>query len=356
VGWAGGQALTTVFREASITSLFAVPVRNAFSEQGERFGLDSKIDPDRLALGERISDRDLERLQLFGVTAIAVGSASMKARLDADDRFVPVSPPGSNRLYAIPSLAGPLATIPARGPVLTFAPWSVKPRPAEELDFVRLAEEAIASGWLDAPLVRARTGRLDTEALEPFPAVLIAKYEADDSARALARLTDYVRGGGKLVLLERPGPLFERLRMLEAEPGVRVVLDAHGSVAGATSRAGVEEQANVLFAALDALLPAGQPPAKVASTRLDHDTTKVVLDNPTRARVPVYLKQSHFPDWQSDGGEDVYLASPSFQLAFTNAGSLTLRRKPGPMPSVAALASLLGLVWIGWLSRPRAAR
>lgn len=110
--------------------------------------------------------------------------------------------------------------IPGDAPVLAFARFSVKPRPDDGVDFIRLGEEMFASARLDVPLALAREPRLDrADDWDCFGAVLIADYAYDWIDRAYEAVERASRSH-PVVLWPSADPLFPRLAALA---GVRVV-------------------------------------------------------------------------------------------------------------------------------------
>jgi hypothetical protein len=352
VGSSGHASLTTVFREASLSSLFAVPLRNALSTAPEVFGIDSKLDPIAMRGSGRLDDGAIARLAAFAVGSIIAGSPETQARLDGDARFVPLGPPGPWRTYGIALPAPPWAEIPARGPLITFASLSVKARPDGGHDFMRLGEEAFARAWLDAPMVHAEV-ELEDAPLDRFPLALVVDARSRDTTRALEHLRHYLDGGGALVLLDDDTPLHAALRTLAAHPRVRVVprlaAPQHEIAEDALARAATDIAG--LFAAVDALLPRGM--ARPVAMQSHSAGVTLRLSTVPSAPVPVLLRQTYFPDWQGEGGEHVWLASPSFQLVFMDRAALTLRRRATRLHAAGWIGSALGLLLLAYSLRGR---
>jgi hypothetical protein len=335
VGASGGHSLTTVFRESSLNVFFAVPMRNRFSSVKETFGVDSKADAHDFA---GTWEDDLARLRLFNVRYFAVRSDELKTRLAEVPGMRRESPEGRWELHAFEAPAPGIAVVPTHAPVLTFAPFSVKRRPAFGFDFVRLGEEMLAAGRLDAPLVLSRTGRLDTEDWERFRTALVTEYRYEDLERAYAALERFSRDR-HVVLLEAADPLYTRLARLASERPTLHLVPVQASE-------GLSEARIIHQRLLDTLDTVKEPlrdVPRVVSSKLEGERLDLELDSEPTQPVPIWVRQGYFPTWKNPEGEPVYMATPTFQLTFVRQREATLRIQRGGLEWVSALLSLLGV-------------
>lgn len=349
-GMRGARSVSTVFREASIGVLFAIPLRNSFSLVPEAFGVDHKIDGADLKLDP--PEKHLARLRLFNVRYLAVRSEETKARLATFPGLRRLSPEGRWELWGLDAEAPGYAAVPAYAPVLTFADFSVKPRPDDGVDFIRLGEEMFASGRLEVPLALAREARLDrSEDWERFGAALITAYRYDELERAYAVVERESRTK-PIVLWPSADPLHARLVELgKTRPNLRFVEPPPRT---GDRRAGREACLRILDAVDAVRAPLAGAPA-VTAARLDGGRATIELSRAPERPVPVWIRQEYFPMWKSAGGEPVYLATPTFQLTFARERTLGLRFERGPLEWSAGLLSLLGLGIVVGLWRRRAA-
>jgi hypothetical protein len=357
-GMRGARSVTTVFREASIGVLFAVPLRNSLSATPEAFGVDHKIDGALLQADP--AEAHLARLRLFDVRYFAVRSDATKARLAVFPGAQRISPQGRWELWALPPPAAPsYAAVPAYAPVLTFASFSVKPRPDDAVDFVRIGEEAFASARLEVPLVLAHEPRLDrTDEWERFDAALVTDYRYDDLERAFDAL-EMASRTRPVLLWPSKDPLFARLAELaRSRPNLRIVAPPPAPEAPTVpERRGFGRDAcKRILDAIDAVrVPLHAAPSVVRAS-LDGGVATLELDRTPDRPTPVWIHQEFFPNWQTDDGGPVYLATPTFQLAFARGQKLRLRFERGTVEHVAALLTLLGLAVLASLARQRSLR
>lgn len=343
-GMRGARSLTTVFREAALDVMFAVPLRNSFSAKPEAFGIDHKITGSELAASGLPAT--LARLEVFNIRYFAVRSDSVKAQIQRLPDLHRISPEGAWELWGFDADAPGYATVPDYEPVLTFARFSVKPRPNDSVDFVRLGEEMFEAGRLQIPLALARDGRLDhSDDWDRFRIALITEYRYDRIDRAYEAIERASRDR-TIVLWPSADPLYARLvelgrsrptlRFVEAEPPTPLLL-AKPRLAGRLA-------CKRIMAALDAAKEPLRAAPRVSSARLDGREAEIVLDRDPERPVPIWVRQGYFPSWKNDSGEPVYLATPTFQLTFTRARSTKLHFRFTPVDWIARALSLLGLL------------
>ncbi len=356
-GMRGARALTTVFREAALNVMFAVPLRNSFSAKPEAFGVDHKITGTELAASSLPAT--LARLDLFNIRYFAVRSDSVKKQIQQLPGLHRVSPEGAWELWGFDAEAPGYAIVPSYAPVLTFARFSVKPRPDDDVDFVRLGEEMFEAGRLAIPLALAREPRLDrNDDWSRFRIVLVTDYRYDQIDRAYEALERASRDR-TVVLWASDDPLYARLVELgKTRPTLRFVERPPTNAAlQASKRLAGRFDCKAIMAALDAVKePLAGVPA-VASARLDGRDAEVDLDRAPEQPVPIWVRQGYFPSWKNDSGEPVYLATPTFQLTFAKERTTKLHFRFTKVDWIARVLSLLGLGVVAalfrWFTPPR---
>jgi len=349
-GASGAHAITTVFRESAINVMFAIPLRNSFSISPEAFGVDHKITSKDLATDA--IDKHLHRLELFNVRYFAIQSAPMKAKLDAFPGVHRETPAGREwDIYSFDAPAPGYATVPAYEPVLTFATFSVKPRPEEGYDFVRLGEEMFAAGRLRLPLVLSPCRGLDDcTHWDRFHTVLVTEYKYQDRSRAHDALDQFSKKN-HVVLLQSDDPLYMDLAKLAGtRPNIHIV---HRTTVTANSVNGRRLAARKTIEEILDTLETVRIPIEHAPTvdraDLDGGIARIHLDQQPDRVIPVWIRQGYFPNWSLPDGEPVYMATPTFQLIFTRQSEIELRFERTPVEWVGRIASLLGLAAIAFV-------
>lgn len=354
VGARGAGSLTTVFRESSINVFFAVPLRNSLSHSVESFGIDHKVTTDELRDGP--IDEQQRRLDLFNVRYFAVQSAEARSRVGRLPGVHRLSQAGRWELWGYDAPGPGYASVPSFAPVLTFASYTVKPRPEYGFDFVRLGEEMFSSGRLDVPLARSSCSTIDGCAdLARFEALLLIDYPCDDCARAREEVRRFAEHK-PVILLESESALYRELRgtLGEGQNLRWIGRTLPGAPDTATQRAAARETIGWILDAIEAVKTPLTGAPRVADARLDGITTHVTLDRDPERPVPVWIRQGYFPSWRGPEGGGVYLATPTFQLTFLDQREAALRFSPTPLERCAQAVGLLGVALLVWLSRRRA--
>lgn len=347
MGMRGARSVTTVFRESALNVMFAVPLRNAYSLKPEAFGIDHKITGVELAASS--TPAAMARFDLFNIRYFAVRSEAIKARIQSFPGISRISPEGPWEVYAFDDTPG-YAEVPAFAPVLTFAQFSVKPRPDDGVDFVRLGEEMFEAGRLEVPLVLARDLRIDkSDDWDRFSVVLITDYRYDDLQRAYEAV-ERASQKSKVLLWRSRDPLFEKLAALaKTREQLQIVEPEPPNEASLASKrmAGRFDCKRIMKAIDDARVPLKDAPLVTEAT-LDGRSATVKLNRAPDAPVPVWVRQAYFPSWRSDSGEPVYMATPTFQLTFTRQQTTNFSFRLGRADLVARTLSVLGLLLAFW--------
>lgn len=336
----GAPSLTTVFRESALTSLFAAPLRNSLSENHELFGIDSKL-PDPARLAAQPAAAHLARLDLFNVRYLVLRSPKARRRAEGTLPVRRLGGDGSWAVYELDVARRPYARVPAYEPVLTFTSFSVKPRPDDGLDFVRLGEEMFAAGRLEVPLALAPEPLDGEPGWERFRAALLVEHRYRDLERAFAAVERFSRDR-PVVFVEDGSPLAARLTGL-APTRPTLLRPVRRTTPAATVQRLLDE--------LDRVRVPVEGPA-VASAELAGGRATISLSAPPAREVPVWVHQGYLPGWANLAGQPVYLATPTFQLTWADRRELALEYRPLPAAWIGAALSLLGAVGLAaWALR-----
>ncbi|MBK9264905.1 MAG: hypothetical protein IPM54_34630 [Polyangiaceae bacterium] len=292
-------------------------------------------------------------MRLFNVRYFVVQTEATKARVASLPGVRLVSPPGEWELYAFDDPAPGHAVVPSFAPVLTFATFSVKPRPDDSLDFVRLGEEMFAAGRLDVPLVSSPCREIDTCAdWNRFRTALLIDLRYRDRTHALATIERFTRDR-HLVLVASDDPLVTDLVALARERQTIHIVER--SAAPESSRAArlvwTRDMVKRLLDVIDAIRERVQDGPIVTSATIEGDFVRVELDRDPDRAFPLWIRQTYFPNWTTPSGEPVYMATPTFQLVFATSRDIELRFSRSRAEWAGRLASLIGLLVIAVVFR-----
>ena len=336
LGAQGNEALYGIFHEASVNSLFFLPVINTFSAYPYHFGISSILGDDRDFMAQPLS-KHLERARMIGTRYLVINSPAMKSRL-ADEPTV-----GTRQdidRWSIFELKEPLpqpARVLSYRPALLVSKFTVKERRRNERNFIRYAEEQFADGWFDVLLSRADEERIDRlQNLERFGAIVLDSYECDDEQAAFDQLKRFAEQR-TLILLASEESLYQRILFARSQFKHLEIIER--------TRIEPGEKVNSLeptyhynssplrqeWAAIRQALDKSKVPVTANSVSINR-----VIDEklPTRIKldfqgsgvsepVPVLISTTFYPKWRRSDGGEIYAATPFFMLTFLDK-SVTL--------------------------------
>lgn len=325
----GHDSATGVFREASLGSLFAIPLQSRFSESARVFGIDSNVDMNvffavtsPIVLGGVLRELD--------ITHVVAHSPRIKALLAT---FPGVRMLGGTdySVYELP-WAPERVVSPSHEPVLVAAPFTVKRRTGTT-DFIRLSEELLARGVADYTVaLQHGCALVDRAQLAKFRAVLILERcgGVDDVG---ATLRAYLAAGGIVIA------------------NARALAGLPADVAGADgiTAIGRDDDALAFYDGVVAALRARVPthPLDPIGAYVDRDS--VALSVPPGQVTPVVIRATYHPSWVADHG-DVYMSTFAQTLVLADGPTIVERRRSRPRV-VGAIATLLTLVFAGFTWR-----
>jgi hypothetical protein len=307
----GHQTIWNVFRESGINAPFVVPLRNAFSNRHEDFGVVTMLaGPGGDPFYRQPLLTQMERAKLYYLNYFIIrhkrlarlflmsGTASLKKAFGGWYVFEATEPA---------ALAEELRYEPA----VVFTSLKSKDRPYEGMDaydWMRLCEEWFYRADFQTVLALAKEPYLDTSSdLDLFKTAVVVECRFRNLEKTADRLEHYMSKGGKLVFFVPPdgtAPLAARLKKSKHGQDV-VLLHKSGDV-----RLDVAK----LLAVLGAFrTPVGEK-AEVTGITVTRERVKIETNVPRGGRSWVYLKNSYFPLWRDRHGGHVYMASPAMTL------------------------------------------
>ncbi|HVF56437.1 MAG TPA: hypothetical protein VM934_09820 [Pyrinomonadaceae bacterium] len=369
LGAQGNETLSVVYREASPNSLFFNAQANAFSNGTDNFGLSSVL-ADDLDFRDQPLARHLERARFLGVRYLVVGSDEMKERLSREPSV------GARRdfdrwsIFELKGAVAPRVRALEYMPALVVGDFSVKGRRRNEYDFMRLAAEQFNDNWFDVLLARSPTSRIDRlENLDDFGALVLDTYACDDEARAFEQLRAFA-ARRPLILLSSDAPLFRRIsadisafplarivkRPASEEPGEPIEsFEPSFHYDGSSVRAAWREIRQHLEEHKLAVAPSSSD-AIQSDVMQNRILLSVDEHNSSRARIPVLIATTYFPNWHRTDGGHLYAATPFFTLTFIREPAQIVyeRRSIDRLGLWISIATMFALC--AYVARPRRIR
>ncbi len=340
----GNEALSIAYHEASVNSLFFLPVVNTLSSAPYHFGISSVLGDDLDFIRQPIS-KHLERARMVGTRYIVIHTPQIKARLAQEPAIGSWQDFGAWTVFELKESPPPRARVLPYRPALVVSDFTVKERRRNDSSFIRWAEEQFADGWFDVLLVRTPERKIDRlQDLELFGAVVLDSYECGDCNRAFKLLREFA-GKRLLVALASDAPLFQRINAARSEFTRLEVIERKKEVPG--------ERVNSLFPtyhysssqirhewiAIRRVLerdkvptfaePDGSPVVAGAVSietgknliKLDYAPLNKAVDSSVLA--PILVATTFHPKWYRADSGTIYAATPFYMLTFAD-GPVTL--------------------------------
>ena len=339
------EAGTTVFREASPSSLFYIPLQNAFSDVPLAFGISSSLANDVDFLSEPWSQRlqQARELNIHYVVSsrpIPLGSERSVIAHQLDNWIIYELPAPADQIEALAYL-----------PALVVGRASFKERRSEDVDFVRLAEEQFRSGDYAVRLVLSPTESIDSQP-DPshFGALILNDCNYGNSQTALASVRAFARDR-LVIVLSDASPACQRLSeniadlpkmitIMDDGRGENVWLDGGGTVHLAnTGPIRIWSQIRVALNAYKVAAPSATAPIYRPSV----DSQIAFSTGFPAASAPYLIRQTYSPYWRRDDNAPVYLCGPTSMVTFS-AKDTALTFKRGPLEHMAAWLSVFSAV------------
>jgi hypothetical protein len=323
----GNETLYGVFHEASVNSLFFLPVINAFSAYPYHFGISSILGDD-IDFAEQPMAKHIERARRIGAKYLVIFTQVMKDRLANEASVGQRHDCGRWSVFELKEQPAPSGQILPYRPALIVSDFTVKERRRNEHNFIRFVEEQFADGWFDVLLARSLEIRIDRLTdLDRFGALIVDAYKYDDDEAAYRKLREFAQRR-LLVLLSSRDRLYQRVKENSGEfPLLEMVErsedkpDERVNTLEPTSRYNngpLRQEWLFIRAALDRRkVPVTGSDSSSVSRSFDHRPPRIAL-NYSGAEAPVLIATTFHPRWRREDGGRIYAATPFYMLTFTD--------------------------------------
>ena len=333
----GNETLYGIFHEASVNSLFFLPVINTLSAYPYHFGISSVLGDD-IDFAEQPLAKHIERARRIGAKYLVIFTPIMKERLANEASVGQRHDFGRWSVFELKEPPAPAAQILPYRPALVVSDFTVKERRRNEHNFIRFVEEQFADGWFDVLLARSPENIIDRLTdLDRFGALIMDTYRYDNEEAAYQKLREYSQQRLLFLLSSRDRlyhrikenraefPRLETVERQEVEPGERV------NTLEPTTRynnSPLRQEWLSIRAALDShKVPVPASDSSSVSRSFSHKPPQIALNytsSGSSAEAPVLIATTFHPRWRREDGGKIYAATPFYMLTFTDH-SVSLR-------------------------------
>lgn len=344
LGAQGNRVLTTIFHEASPSSVFFSPVVNALSASVDTFDISSALAED-MDFFNQSPEHHIATAGQFGVRYIACVTPSIKRRFR--QQHLAEYPQGRWSVFQVNAPVAPDAEIMEYLPVLVVSPIDFKGRRSDQWSFTRFVEEQLNSGPSKVLLAHAPTQQIDKLELEHFSAAIVDRYACDNEAVAYEKLRRFSQDR-PLVLLSSQEPLYKHLKERSAELTRAVFVERHGDSEsgwfGSTddwmslNTTEVRQEWKSIAGLIETSKIPVRSPLKLISVSEGQGNIDIKLEGQPKEKVPVILRTTFHPSWVSYGSDQLYPVTPFYMLTFADR-SFEARFRRDKLDRVAAWGS-----------------
>ncbi len=339
LGAQGNETLSIAYHEASVNSLFFLPVVNTLSGAPYHFGISSVLGDDLDFIAQPVT-KHLERARMIGTRYLVIHTPQIKARLVQEPAIGTRQDFGAWSVFELKESPPPRARVLPYRPALVVSDFTVKERRRNESSFIRWAEEQFADGWFDVLLARAPESKIDRlPGLDGFGALVLDTYDCGDCDRAFERLREFA-GNRLLIALASDAPLFQRINAARSEftrlelierqkeaPAERVnssfpTYHYNSSQIrrqwAAIRRALEQNKVPTFTAPNSSSVIADAVPVEIGknSIKLNYAPVNEVVGAPESA--PILMATTFHPKWRRADGGMLYAATPFYILTFSD--------------------------------------
>jgi hypothetical protein len=335
----GNETLSVAYHEASVNSLFFLPVVNTLSGAPYHFGISSVLGDDLDFMAQPVS-KHLERARMIGARYIVIHTPQIKLRLAQEPAVGLRHDFGAWSVFELKEGPPPRARVLPYRPALVVSDFTVKERRRNESSFIRWAEEQFADGWFDVLLARAPEKRIDRlPSLDGFGALVLDAYDCGDCDRAFERLREFA-GKRLLIAVASDAPLFQRINAARSEFKRLEVIERRKEAPGERVNSSfpthhynpsqIRRQWFAIRRALDqnkvpTLVAPGSSSASQEATPIEVGKNLIKLNyapvNEASEAVepePILVATTFHPKWRRMDGETLYAATPFYMLTFAD--------------------------------------
>jgi len=334
----GNETLSVAYHEASVNSLFFLPVVNTLSGAPYNFGVSSVLCDDLDFMAQPVSKR-LERARMIGVRYLVIHTPQIKFRLAQEPAIGLLHDFGAWSVFELKESPPPRARVLPYRPALVVSDFTVKERRRNESSFIRWAEEQFADAWFDVLLARAPERKIDRlPGLDGFGALVVDTYDCDDCDRAFERLREFA-GKRLLIALASEAPLFQRINAARSEFARLEIIERQKEAPGERvnslfptyhySSTQIRRQWAAIRRALDQnkvptyIAPDGSSaPSETVPVEVGKNSIKLTRAvNEAAVAVepaPILVATTFHPKWRRADGGLLYAATPFYMLTFAD--------------------------------------
>jgi len=334
----GNETLSIAYHEASVNSLFFLPVVNAFSGATYHFGISSVLGDDLDFITQPVP-KQLERARMIGARYLVIHTPQIKFRLAQEPAVGGRHDFGAWSVFVMKESPPPRARVLPYRPALVVSDFTVKERRRNESSFIRWAEEQFADGWFDVLLARPPERKIDRlPGLDGFGALVLDTYDCDNCDRAFERLREFA-GKRLLIALASDAPLFQRINAARSEFTKLEVVERQKEALGERVNSSfptyhynstqIRRQWGAIRRALDQnkvptfVAPDGSSaPPKTVPVEVGKNSIKLTHAVNEAAGVgeltPILVATTFHPKWRREDGGMLYAATPFYMLTFAD--------------------------------------
>jgi len=345
----GNETLSVAYHEASVNSLFFLPVVNTLSGASYHFGISSVLGDDLDFMAQPMSKR-LERARMVGVRYLVIHTPQIKFDVAQEPAIGPRHDFGAWSVFELKEGPPPRARVLPYRPALVVSDFTVKERRRNESSFIRWAEEQFADGWFDVLLARAPEKKIDRlPGLDGFGALVLDTYDCGDCDRAFERLREFA-GKRLLIAVASDAPLFQRINAARSEFMRLEVVERQKEAPGERVNSSfptyhynptqIRRKWFAIRRALDQnkvptfVAPDGSPmkleavPVEVGKNSIKLNYAPVNDAVKAVEPAPILVATTFHPKWRRADGEMLYAATPFYILTFADGpAALTFSRQ-----------------------------
>ncbi len=342
----GNETLSIAYHEASVNSLFFLPVVNTLSGAPYHFGISSVLGDDLDFMAQPVSKR-LELARMIGARYLVIHTPQIKARLEQEPAMGGRQDFGEWSVFELKESPPPRARVLPYRPALVVSDFTVKERRRNESSFIRWAEEQFADGWFDVLLALAPERRIDRlPSLDGFGALVLDTYDCSDCDRAFDRLREFA-GKRLLVALASDAPLFQRINAARSEFTKLEVVERRKEAPGERVNSSyptyhynssqIRRQWTAIRRALDQnKIPTfAAPDNSSVSVPVETGKNSIKLNYAPvdeaagmSEPAPILVATTFHPKWGREDGGMLYAATPFYMLTFADRpAALTFSRQ-----------------------------